>query len=68
MTVTNPRAPHRDRADPGLHLTLRLITMAHHPTTPSFVRKISVRGNESFDLGLDRFGQQQTGTGPQYLR
>ena len=61
MTVTNPRPPHRDRGDPGLYLTLGLVTMAHHATTPSLVCKISVRGNESF-------GQQPTGTGPQHLR
>ena len=41
--------------------------MAHHPAVPILVRKIGMRGNKSFDLRLDRFGQQPGRARPQHM-
>jgi hypothetical protein len=58
VAVANPRSAHGNRPDPGLHLALRQVAVAHHPTPPSLVQEISVLGNESLILRLNCLGQQ----------
>ncbi len=68
LAIANPRPAHRDRADPGLHLPLRQITVPDNTPVPRAVDKIRVFGNEGGDLRLDRLGQKAPRTSPQHLR
>jgi hypothetical protein len=66
-TVTHLGAPHLDRADAGLDLTLGCVTVAHHPPPTATVLELRVRREERFDLGLDHLLQHLSGSRSQHL-
>ena len=68
MAIANPGPAYRDRADPGLDLSFRQMTVAHHTPAAGLIHQIGVLGNEGRHLRLDRFGQQTACAGAQHFR
>jgi hypothetical protein len=56
--VAHTRLPDGDRPDPGHHLALGQMAVAHEPPAASLGLEIGMAGEELRDLGLDRLRQQ----------
>jgi hypothetical protein len=63
--VAQLHPPHRDRADPGLHLALGAMPVSHQALPPVRQRHALHRRQERLGFRLDGLGQQPAGTAPQ---
>jgi len=68
MAIANPGPAYRDRADTGLDLAFRQMTVAHHTPAAGLLHQIGMLGNEGRYFRLDRLGQQTPGADAHHLR